>query len=195
MSATAALREVAESAGPVDAVITALAGPDPSGPSVDGWQSVLADHHGILERLHVDAAWARAVVEYAAGADRPVQLVALTDARTSGGRSRAQSSAQLARVAASGTQERVTAFSLSIEAPEDEVASASGELVGYLLANPEATALAGAELVIGPGWIGLRSHPRPIGTVTYGGPAIPSWLDASLREVVAPTGQASRESR
>lgn len=193
-SAADLLRSIADVAGPLDAVVTALAGPEPPTGPVDQWQTVLADHQGILGRLHVDAAWARATVDYAARADRPVQLITLTDARTPAGRSRAQSSAQQARVAAAGTQGQVTAFSVSVEASDADAADSSGGLVGYLLCHPDAGALAGAELAVGPGWIGLRSHPRPIGTITYGGPAIPSWLDASLREIVAATGRAPRES-
>jgi hypothetical protein len=52
-----------------------------------------------------------------------------------------------------------------------------------LLGDPGARALAGAELAVGAGWLGLRSHPRPIGSVTYGGPAVPDWLDVTLREL------------
>ena len=48
--------------------------------------------------------------------------------------------------------------------------------------------LAGAELAVGSGWIGLRSHPRPVGAVTYGGPAVPPWLDVALRDVVPDAG-------
>jgi hypothetical protein len=59
-----------------------------------------------------------------------------------------------------------------------------GELVGHLLAEPEAPPLAGAELVVGPGWLGLRSHPRPLGTVTYGGPEVPDWIDDAFRDMV-----------
>jgi hypothetical protein len=44
--------------------------------------------------------------------------------------------------------------------------------------------LAGAELVVGPGWLGLRSHPRPLGTVTYGGPEVPDWIDDAFRDMV-----------
>ncbi len=155
---------------------------------------MLSDHHGITERLHADAAWARAAADYAAGADRPVQLVTMTDGRTPAGRSQTQAAAQLARVAAAGTQGRVSAFSIGLEADPGETARPSAELAGYLLANPDAAALAGAELTVGNGWIGLRSHPRPIGTITYGGPAIPPWLDASLREMVAATRQPPTES-
>lgn len=94
--------------------------------------------------------------------------------------------------AAGATEGRVTAFAASVEAPEQVAAHPAGELVAHLFSHPEASALAGAELVVGDGWIGLRSHPRPIGSVTYGGPALPDWLDGTLREIVGATGDASR---
>jgi hypothetical protein len=86
------------------------------------------------------------------------------------------------------TQGRITAFAASIEAPEVSAAQPVAELVAHLLGAPEATALAGAELVIGAGWLGLRSHPRPIGSITYGGPAVPDWLDDTLRKVAGANG-------
>jgi NAD(P)-dependent dehydrogenase (short-subunit alcohol dehydrogenase family) len=178
------LRAVADAEGPVDAVVIALDGHRPSSSTNGGWESILADHRGLVEHLHADAAWARATAEYAARADRPVQLMTLTDATTPGGKSRAQAADQLARAAASGTAGRVTAFAASIEAPDAGTGPVVGELVGHLLTDPQAAALAGAELVVGPGWLGLRSHPRPVGTVTYGGPAVPAWLDDTLREMV-----------
>ena len=49
---------------------------------------------------------------------------------------------------------------------------------------PDAAALAGAELAAGDGWVGLRSHPRPGGSIAYGGPALPAWFDATLRDLV-----------
>ena len=183
-----ALRSLVEAAGPIDAIVVAPAGRQPTTSSPDGWERVLAEHHGIVEDIHADAGWARAAADYAAAAARPVRLVTLTDAATTGGRSRAQASAQLARAAAGSTQGRVTAFAASIEASEAAAGQPVGELVAHLLGHPEATALAGAELVVGAGWLGLRSHPRPIGSITYGGPAVPDWLDATLREVVGADG-------
>ena len=97
----------------------------------------------------------------------------------------------MARAAAGGTKGRVTAFGVSIEAPEEIAGPAAGELVFHLLCNPEAAALAGAELALSGGWIGLRSHPRLIGAVTYGGPAVPSWLDVALRDIVPGAGTSS----
>jgi hypothetical protein len=163
--------------------------------ALDGWEHVLADHRGLLDALHDDASWSRAVADYARTSERPVRLVVLTDATSPAGRSRAQASAQLARVAAAGTKNRVTALTAGLEASGPAASAAAGELAAHLLAHPDSAPLAGAELVVSDEWLGLRSHPRPIGTVTFGGPAIPGWLDDSLREIVGATGiHASRES-
>ncbi len=148
----------------------------------------LLEHNRIVENIHTDAGWARAAADYAVSATRPVRLVTLTDATSTAGRSRAQASAQLARAAAGSTEGRVTAFAASIEASEEEASQNVGEFVAHLLGHSEAAALAGAELVIGSGWLGLRSHPRPIGSITFGGPAVPDWLDATLREIAGATG-------
>ena len=184
--AAKALRATAEAAGPIDAVVVALAGHAAGAAPVTGWQGVLADHRELVEHLHADASWTRAVADYVAGTERPVRIVTLTDATAPAGRSRAQAAAQIARAAAGGTGRRVTALAVSVESSGPGAAEQSGELVGHLLGHPEAVSLAGAELVVGTGWIGLRAHPRPIGTVVYGGPAIPGWMDGVLRELVGP---------
>ncbi len=190
--AAGALNSVVAAVGPIDAVVVAPAGRQPADTSGEGWERLLAEHRGIIDDIAADAGWARAAADYAAGAARPLQLVTLTDATTSGGRSRAQASAQLARVARPSTEGRVTAFAASIEAPDAAAAESAGDLVAHLLGQTEAETLAGAELVIGAGWLGLRSHPRPIGSIVFGGPAMPDWLDATLRQIVAhappPTG-------
>jgi hypothetical protein len=142
----------------------------------------------IVDQIHLDAGWGRAAADHAQRTEQPVRLVTLTDARTSGGRSRAQASAQLARIAASATHGRVAAFGAGVEAPPEVAATPAAELAAHLVQDPDAAALAGAELVIGPGWIGLRSHPRPVGSVVYGGPAVPDWLDATLREILGAAG-------
>lgn len=188
-----ALRSVVDATGPIDAIVVAASGGRPMDSSTNGWRRVLAEHHGLVEQIHADGGWARAAADYAASTTRPVRLVTLTDATTAGGRSRAQASAQLARAAAGATEGRVTAFAASIEASEEKAEQPVGALVAHLLSHSEATALAGAELAIGPDWIGLRSHPRPRGSVTYGGPAVPHWLDAALREIVGATEPQSSE--
>jgi NAD(P)-dependent dehydrogenase (short-subunit alcohol dehydrogenase family) len=194
-----ALNSVVNAVGSIDAIVVAPAGPEPkdgsSNGQTEGWQRVLAEHRGIVEHIRTDAGWTRAAADYAAGTSRPVQLVTLTDATTTEGRSRAQASAQLARAAKGATEGRITAFAVSIEASEGESGRPVGELLAHLLSRPEAAALAGAELAAGAGWIGLRSHPRPIGSVTYGGPAVPDWLDVTLREIVGGASPLSSESR
>jgi NAD(P)-dependent dehydrogenase (short-subunit alcohol dehydrogenase family) len=187
-----ALNAAVDVIGPIDAVVVAPAGDRSTANPGEGWGRVLAEHGGIVEHIHTDAGWARAAADYAARAGHPVQLATLIDATTTGGRSRAQASAQHARVAAGATEGRVTAFATSVEAPEEVAGQPAGELVAHLFSHSEASALAGAELVVGDGWIGLRSHPRPIGSLTYGGPALPDWLDGTLHEIVAATGQPSR---
>jgi NAD(P)-dependent dehydrogenase (short-subunit alcohol dehydrogenase family) len=182
-SATAnALTSIVEQAGPIDAVVVAATGA--ASPRADGWEGVLEDHRGIVEGIHADAGWARAVADYSSSESRPVHLVTLTDSLTAGGRSRAQASAQLARAAAGATGGNVTAFAVGVEASESEAAPSAAQLVAHLMADPEAKALAGAELAVAPQWIGLRSHPRPLGSVTFGGPGIPDWLDGTLRQIV-----------
>jgi hypothetical protein len=190
-NAAAALGAAVEAAGPIDAIVVAPAGPRRTDSITDDWRRVLGEHRGIVQHIHTDAGWARAAADYATGArGRPVHLVTLTDAITGGGRSRAQAAAQLARAAVGATDGRVTAFAASIEDSEAAAGGPVGELVAHLLGHPDARALAGAELAVGPGWLGLRSHPRPIGSMTYGGPAVPDWLDGTLREIVGATGEA-----
>jgi NAD(P)-dependent dehydrogenase (short-subunit alcohol dehydrogenase family) len=183
--AARALRATAEVSGPIDAVVVALSG-NPAGPTAPTlWQDVLAGRRGLIEHLHADAAWSRAASDYAADSDHPMCLVTLTDATTPVGRSRAQAAVQIARVGVGATRGQVTALAVGIESTSTDAAEQTGELVGHLLGHPESSSgLAGAELVVGTGWIGLRAHPRPSGTVVYGGPAIPDWVDGVLREIV-----------
>lgn len=182
------LASLEERVGPVDAIVVAPDGRSPTAAPADGWEPLLAEHRGVVDDIHADAGWARAAAEAAARRDRPVRLVTLVDATTAAGRSRAQASAQLARAGAASTDGRVSAFTAGVEAPEAVAAGPAAELVGHLLGHPDAAGLAGAELVVGPGWLGLRSHPRPVGSITYGGPELPEWLDATLREIVGGPG-------
>jgi hypothetical protein len=60
--------------------------------------------------------------------------------------------------------------------------------VAHLVCDADAGALSGAELVVGPDWFGLRSHPHPAGSVSFGGPAVPGWVDDALQEMVGAGG-------
>lgn len=183
-AAADALASTVERSGPLDAVVVALAAPPADvGPS-SGWERVLAEHRGIVGGIHADASWARAASDYSARTDRAVRLVTITDATTAGGRSRAQSAAQHARSARGATDDRVLAFSLSVETPWSDATRSIGEIVSHLLCSDDTPALSGAELAVGAGWFGLRSHPHPSGSITFGGPAIPDWFDGTLCSIV-----------
>lgn len=191
-SAADVLASIVEHDGPLDAVIVALSGGSaadrPADDPASGWEQVLVEHRHIVEQIHLDAGWVRAVADYSTGADRPVRLLTLTDATSSGGRSRAQSAAQLARSARRATDDRVVALSISVETSwadsEDEIS----EFAAHLIWSSAASELSGAELVAGPGWFGLRSHPRPSASVTFGGPELPEWFDETLRCITGATG-------
>jgi NAD(P)-dependent dehydrogenase (short-subunit alcohol dehydrogenase family) len=193
--AAAVLASTVERVGPLDAVVVALAGPRAASGSAGEWERVLAEHAGIVDGIHTDAGWTRAVADYAGRAERAVRLVTLTDATTTGGRSRAQTSAQLARSARFTAADRVAAFAVSVETSEAFGGQTLGEIAAHLVCSPEGPALAGAELVAGAGWFGLRSHPRPGGSVTFGGPAVPDWLDDTLRDIIATTGRPVGDDR
>jgi NAD(P)-dependent dehydrogenase (short-subunit alcohol dehydrogenase family) len=187
-AAAAQLSQAARDAEPVEAVVVALraAGDNPGSDAEGGdWGAVLRAHAGITDAIRTDATWARAVADHSAAGDRPVRLVTLTDATFSGGRSRAQAVAQLARSAHTATSNRVDAFAISVEAGEEREKGPVAQLVSHLVRSPELGALSGAELVAASGWFGLRSHPSPATTVAFGGPAVPEWLDGAMRSVVA----------
>lgn len=162
-----------------DAVVIALTGTPEATGAVTGWERVLDEHDGIVDQIRQDARWSRAVSDAAVARGRPVRVVTLTDATTTGGRTRAQAYAQLARAGRTATDGVVIPFAVSAEAD-------CAELAAHLACSPEAVGLSGAELVSGPGWFGLRSHPRPTGAISFGGPAVPPWFDGTLAEMVQP---------
>ncbi|MEY2470902.1 MAG: hypothetical protein QOK28_231 [Actinomycetota bacterium] len=161
--------------GDVDALVVALAGPAPSASAT--WDGVLAEHDGLADALFTDAMWARA----AADAARPMRVVTITDAVTSGGFSRAQAAAQHGRPARKTTQDRVAAFAVSDEGALPEQL---GAFASWLLCAPGTVELSGAELVAGPGWYGVRSHPRAGTSIVLGGAVVPDWFNGALQDVI-----------
>jgi NAD(P)-dependent dehydrogenase (short-subunit alcohol dehydrogenase family) len=181
------LDAVAREAGPIDAVVVALSGSaTPSGSAnAPAWQQVLDEHSGITDRIRVDAAWVRAVADHATGAEHHVRIVTIVDATTAGGRSRAQAATQLARAAHPATGDRVDAFVVAVETAEPAARTSAAAMAAYVVSSADASLLSGSELVASSEWFGLRAHPHPAGTISFGGPAVPDWLDAALRGMVA----------
>jgi hypothetical protein len=87
----------------------------------------------------------------------------------------------------------VAAFPVAVETSAASGLELSGELAAHLVCSREAPALSGAELVAGTGWFGLRSHPRPSGSVSFGGPDLPGWLDGALQDIVGAPGPQEPE--
>lgn len=178
------LDRAATALGGLDAVVVA-ADPDGGG-GVDHastWSTVLAQHRGLADRILGDARWSRAAADRAASSGRPLHLVTLIDGTDAGGRSRAQAAAQLSRAALRATDGRVAAVAIGMDARGAAAASASVELVAHLLRSGRVAELSGAELVVGDGWIGLRSHPRPAGSIVLGEPRIPAWFATVLGDL------------
>ncbi|OMC41376.1 hypothetical protein A5740_23190 [Mycobacterium sp. GA-1841] len=144
-----------------------------------GWRRTLHEHADTATQIAADAGWSRAVAELAAHRRNPLRLVTVHDATTAAGRTRAQAACQLARAGRTATDGRVLHFAVS-----NESGSVPAEVVAHLVCSPQADDLAGAELVAGAGWFGLRGHPRPIGSLSIASPDLPPWFDAVLREMV-----------
>jgi hypothetical protein len=113
-----------------------------------------------------------------------MRIVSLVDATSAGGRSRAMGATQLTRAGHMATDRQVDAFAIGVEDAHTASREASAAAAAYLVSNPDVAPLAGAEFVAGADWFGLRSHPKPAGSIVYGGPAIPDWLDGALQRIV-----------
>ena len=132
-------------------------------------------------------AWARAVADHAARDRPPVRLVTLTDATTAGGRSRAQASAQLARAGRRRDRRpgrRVRGQRRGRRRPTPPSASSSPTS----LCSPDAPALSGRRAGGRRRLVRPAQPPAPGGSVTFGGPDVPDWLDDALRRRSARRG-------
>ena len=104
----------------------------------------------------------------------------MVPARTPAAQTVAQAVTQFVRSVPEGTG--LAAFSITLESHNDNDRSPLADLAARLVCAKDASVLVGAELVVARGWLGVRSHPGPATTVSFGGPAIPAWVDASLRQ-------------
>jgi len=182
--AAAVLAELDASAGPLDAVVV-LVGRPPTNIDEDDWRGVLDSHEGLSERIRTDAAWVRAAAELAVGQGRDLRLVSVIPADSSGGRSRAQAAAQLARAAGGATSRRMTAAVVEFRDGSD---GPLADLVGHLCVHPDAVGLDGAHLLAEDGWVGIYRHPRAGSSVVIGEAGVPQWFDPALRLALGEAG-------
>jgi len=155
-------------------------------PGSASWQEMLAGYAGTAEAVQCHAGWLQAAVRQAVRSSRPLRVMHLADATSPPGRAAAQAVAQLARCAGLLRPGQVDVFSIAVETAERADHQPLAHLVARLLWSGDATALRGAELAARPGWIGVRSHPGPAATASYGTPAIPTWVGDWLAEVCPP---------
>lgn len=184
---TASALAAAATDGPVDALVVALAGTPVAADLGPGWERVLAEHTGITAQIHADAAWSRAAADHANATERPLRLVTLTEAVSAGGRSRAQAVAQHARSGAGATDGRLAAFAVAVESEAPGDLATAGELTAHLLCSDATPVLSGAELAVGSGWVGLRSHPRVGASLSFHDHTVAPWLDAVLADLAGGT--------
>jgi NAD(P)-dependent dehydrogenase (short-subunit alcohol dehydrogenase family) len=180
------LQEAAETSGPLDALIVVSGTPVPADAGGSAaWARLLAAQALSTHHVKAHGAWLRAAARYAAQSHRPLRVVHVTRLESEEGQPAAQAVAQMAR-GANDVQlpESLEVFSLTVESTGDSDIAASGHVVARLVGADDAAALRGAELVIGPGWLGLRSHPEPATTISFGGPAIPPFVDEALRRIL-----------
>jgi NAD(P)-dependent dehydrogenase (short-subunit alcohol dehydrogenase family) len=185
-AAEAAVERAAHAAGGIDAVVIAPGPFAAPGPPASSWPQLLASYAPAADHVLSHAGWLQAVARYAVRTSRPVRVMHLTDATSPALRAAAQAVAQLARCASLVRPGLIDVFSIALETAEPADRQPVADLTARLLWSGDATALRGAELVARPGWIGLRSHPAPAATASYGTSALPPWIPDWLRESAPP---------
>ncbi|WP_157734291.1 MULTISPECIES: SDR family NAD(P)-dependent oxidoreductase [Frankia] len=166
----------------------------PGGESGGDWRAILASHAGTAATILGHAAWSRAAARHVAATGRALRVVHVVPALSPGGRSAAQAVTQLARsvndtpIIPTASNPGLLEFAVSAESPHPADRVGLVELVASLVAAPDTAALAGAELVVRPGWLGLRAHPAPAVTASLAGAELGPWTDDVLRDALAPFG-------
>jgi NAD(P)-dependent dehydrogenase (short-subunit alcohol dehydrogenase family) len=171
----------------------ALAAPGaPPVPGAPAWAGLLAGFAPVTDQVLVHVAWLQAAARLAVRTSRPLRIVHLTDATSRPQHAAAQAVAQLARCATVAEPGLIDVFSLALETASPAEHDPVAQLAARLLWSGDTTALRGAELFARDGWIGLRAHPAPLATVSYGTPALPAWIGDWLRESVSPRWLSAR---
>jgi NAD(P)-dependent dehydrogenase (short-subunit alcohol dehydrogenase family) len=183
----AAAEEAVRQAGGIDAIVIAP-GSFAARPSVPAsWEEMLAGYASATDCVLAHAGWLRAASREAVRTTRPLRVVHLADATSPPLYPAAQAVAQLARCANLLRADLlrpdlIDVFSIALETAEPADHDPVAQLTARLLWSGDAGPLRGAEMFARPGWIGIRSHPGPAATVSYGSAAIPPWIGAWLAE-------------
>jgi NAD(P)-dependent dehydrogenase (short-subunit alcohol dehydrogenase family) len=176
-----------KSTGGVDAIVVMLNAHDGSSTEdLPSWQQLLATHSDVTEQIVAHGAWLTAAFEQATASGQPLRLVFVTDATAPGGHTIAQGVAQMARSANdTPSSSPFDVFTLAIETASSDDIEPVAQFVARVACADDGLPLAGAELAAGPGWIGLRAHPAPLATLSFGFGPVPGWIDPTLRQVIS----------
>jgi NAD(P)-dependent dehydrogenase (short-subunit alcohol dehydrogenase family) len=180
------LDRAAATTGPIAAVVIATTAEQSLNRSAETeWESLVESHRGVVPRLLTHAAWLRAGARFAETRGTALRLVHLNGATTQAGQSAGQAITQMSR-SANDTPlgASLATFSVVIETGSGSEHRAIGDLVARLAATEDGLSLKGAELVASEGWVGLRCHPGPIATATFGGREIPASVDRFIRAAI-----------
>jgi hypothetical protein len=188
-AAQAAVERAAEVAGGLDAVVIAPGRFAAPGPAAASWPELVAGYPAVAGQVACHAGWLQAAARYAVRTSRPVRVVHLADATSPPFGAAAQAVAQLARCASLVRPGLIDVFSIAVETAGQDDLRPVADLAARLLWSGDAGALRGAELLARRGWIGLRSHPGPAATASYGTSAIPPWIGDWLREAAPLAGR------
>jgi len=186
-SSSAGFAAAVRRAGGLDAIVIAP-GSFTAGPSPSTWEEMLAGYASTTDRVLIHAGWLRAAARAAVHASRPLRVVHLADATSPTRQPAAQAVAQLARCANVLSADvlrpdLIDVFSIALETAEPADHQPVAQLAARLLWSGDAGPLRGAEMFARRGWIGVRSHPGPAATASYGSSAIPPWIGDWLAEV------------
>jgi NAD(P)-dependent dehydrogenase (short-subunit alcohol dehydrogenase family) len=172
-----ALRRLVEEKGHFESIVVIGDTHTTESPVGDAWNHVVKTHSNVRGDVQFHAAWIRAAARLANDSGSSVRIVHVTPALTASGRITSQSVTQLVRNANDFTAVALDAFSISLESLEPKDISSASSLIARLAVARDALALRGTELVAGRSWIGMRSHPSPLITVSTGRADIPLWVN------------------
>jgi NAD(P)-dependent dehydrogenase (short-subunit alcohol dehydrogenase family) len=183
----ASLVSTAQQSGAIDAIVI-VSGVSSPLPKTDGtsWQQLVDSHSSVVSDVMFHGAWLRAAARYNMESGRSIRVVHINVALTPAGRTTSSALSQMVRNANDiPFQTPFDAFVLSLETSAPEDVGPVCSLAARLVCAEDALTLRGAELVADRGWIGIRSHPGPEVTVSFGGPEFPSWVNHAFRQAVA----------
>jgi NAD(P)-dependent dehydrogenase (short-subunit alcohol dehydrogenase family) len=173
--------------GPIDAVVVLRGYSAPPGAASDdaapGALRLVDEHRGVTGHALAFAGWTRAAARYAREHESSLRAVLVTRTESEAGDTAAQIVTQLARNTNETPFEKGTLAVLPLSWRAGD-AALLGAVVDRLVNAHCAAELAGADLALHDGWLGLSANPGPAATLSCGTDGPPEWLDDWLRAAV-----------